>query len=231
MKDELYHLRTDARPIVLGKYNHVDGKDIGGEFSHHKPGEDWLLRAKADLTPALIAKAIARRLKKLGVPPDVAARIDKRIAEIESKERSIVQGDGRSSDRLPWFCPGCPHNTSTRVPDGSIAMAGIGCRGMAVWMDRSTTTWTQMGGEGVPWMGQAPFSKRSHMFANLGDGTYNHSGSLAVRQSINAGVNITYKILYNSAVAMTGGQPVDGPLDVPGLTRELAAEGANALSS
>ncbi|MGE8366619.1 MULTISPECIES: indolepyruvate ferredoxin oxidoreductase family protein [Cupriavidus] len=229
LKDELYHYRADARPAVIGKYEPAGGEGGGGEWSHRKPAENWLLRAKADLTPALIAKAIAGRLKKLGVPPDVAARMDVRLAQIEAKDRQFPQGDSRGTDRLPWFCPGCPHNTSTRVPDGSIAMAGIGCHGMVVWMDRSTTSWTQMGGEGVPWMGQAPFSKRAHMFANLGDGTYNHSGSLAVRQSINAGVNITYKILYNSAVAMTGGQPVDGQLDVPGMTRELASEGAKRI--
>lgn len=229
LKDELYHYRADARPAVIGKYEPADGEGAGGEWSHRKPAESWLLRAKADLSPALIAKAIAGRLKKLGVPPDVAARMDVRLAQIEAKDRQFPQGDSRGVDRLPWFCPGCPHNTSTRVPDGSIAMAGIGCHGMVVWMDRSTTSWTQMGGEGVPWMGQAPFSKRAHMFANLGDGTYNHSGSLAVRQSINAGVNITYKILYNSAVAMTGGQPVDGQLDVPGMTRELASEGAKRI--
>ncbi|KDP86281.1 indolepyruvate ferredoxin oxidoreductase [Cupriavidus sp. SK-3] len=229
LKDELYHYRADARPAVIGKYEPAGGEGGGGEWSHRKPAENWLLRAKADLTPALIAKAIAGRLKKLGVPTDVAARMDVRLAQIEAKDRQFPQGDSRGTDRLPWFCPGCPHNTSTRVPDGSIAMAGIGCHGMVVWMDRSTTSWTQMGGEGVPWMGQAPFSKRAHMFANLGDGTYNHSGSLAVRQSINAGVNITYKILYNSAVAMTGGQPVDGQLDVPGMTRELASEGAKRI--
>ncbi|KWR83773.1 indolepyruvate ferredoxin oxidoreductase family protein [Cupriavidus sp. IDO] len=228
LKDELYHLDAARRPVIFGKYDHIEGG--GGEWSHRKPGEDWLLRAKADLSPALVAKAIARRLAQLGVPADVSARMDQRLREIEASERGTAQGDSRASDRLPWFCPGCPHNTSTKVPDGSIAMAGIGCHGMVTWMDRSTTSWTQMGGEGVPWMGQAPFSKRTHMFANLGDGTYNHSGLLAVRQSIHAGVNLTYKILFNSAVAMTGGQPVDGgELDVPAMTRELAAEGAKQI--
>lgn len=227
LKDELYHYPPDARPAVFGKYHHTDG--AGGEWSHRKPAEDWLLRAKADLSPALVAKAIAQRLKALGVPADVAARMDVRLQEIDAKERATAQGDARATDRLPWFCPGCPHNTSTRVPEGSVATAGIGCHGMVVWMDRSTTSWSQMGGEGVHWMGQAPFSKRTHMFANLGDGTYNHSGLLAVRQSIHAGVNLTYKILFNSAVAMTGGQPVDGQLDVPAMTRELAAEGARQI--
>lgn len=228
LKDELYHCPPQHRPAVFGKYDHTEG--AGGEWSHSRPAESWLLRAKADLSPALVAKAIAHRLKFLGVPADVAARMDVRLMEIEAKQRATAQGDSRGTDRLPWFCPGCPHNTSTRVPEGSIAMAGIGCHGMVTWMDRSTTSWTQMGGEGVPWMGQAPFSKRKHMFANLGDGTYNHSGLLAVRQSINAGVNLTYKILFNSAVAMTGGQPVDGgQLDVPAMSRELASEGARQI--
>ncbi|SAL86592.1 indolepyruvate ferredoxin oxidoreductase [Caballeronia arvi] len=229
LKDELYHCSADARPVVLGKYVHVDGEAAGGEWSHGRPADDWLLRAKADLTPSTVAKAIAGRLKKLGVPPDVAARMDMRLAQIDAAERTAAEGARIGADRLPWFCPGCPHNTSTRVPEGSLATAGIGCHGMAVWMDRSTTSWSQMGGEGVSWMGQAPFSKRAHMFANLGDGTYNHSGLLAIRQSVNAGVNITYKILFNSAVAMTGGQPVDGQLDVPGMTHELTAEGVKRI--
>ena len=128
--------------------------------------------------------------------------------------------------RTPYFCSGCPHNTSTRVPEGSIAKAGIGCHYMAQWMDRSTMGYTQMGGEGANWVGEAPFSRRRHVFQNIGDGTYYHSGLLAIRAAIAAGVNITFKILYNDAVAMTGGQSVDGPLSVPQITREVAAEGA-----
>src|SRR5256885_8172962 len=127
------------------------------------------------------------------------------------RRHTRLQGDWSSdvcSSDLPWFCSGCPHNTSTRVPEGSRAVAGIGCHYMTVWMDRSTSTFTQMGGEGVTWVGQAPFTKDAHVFANLGDGTYFHSGLLAIRQSIAAGVNITYKLLYNDAVAMTGGQRV-----------------------
>ena len=157
------------------------------------------------------------------------ARMDARIAVIAACESALATVNPRDGERKPWFCPGCPHNTSTRVPEGSRATAGIGCHGMVVWMDRSTTSWTQMGGEGTPWIGQAPFSNRKHMFANIGDGTYNHSGSLAIRQSIAADVNVTYKILFNSAVAMTGGQPVDGRLDVAALTRELEAEGARRI--
>jgi len=172
------------------------------------PSQNWLLRAKADLTPALIAKAIAKRLKKLGVSADIVARMDARLAIIEASERTMTELKADTGERAPWFCSGCPHNTSTRVPEGSRAVAGIGCHYMTVWMDRSTSTFTQMGGEGVSWVGQFPFTQDKHVFANLGDGTYFHSGLLAIRQSIAAGVNITYKILYNDAVAMTGGQQV-----------------------
>ncbi|HXT03490.1 MAG TPA: indolepyruvate ferredoxin oxidoreductase family protein, partial [Casimicrobiaceae bacterium] len=131
--------------------------------------------------------------------------------------------------RMPYFCSGCPHNTSTKVPEGSRATAGIGCHVMAIWMDRSTSTFTHMGGEGVPWIGQAPFTNEKHMFANLGDGTYYHSGSLAIRAAVAAKVNITYKILYNDAVAMTGGQPVDGPISPQTIARQCAAEGVSKI--
>ena len=208
LKEELYNWRPDVRPNVLGKFDEPEGDATGGEWSMPNPSENWLLRAKADLTPAIIAKAIARRLKKLGVPADIAARMDARLATVAARERELVQLKADTGDRIPWFCSGCPHNTSTKVPEGSRAVAGIGCHYMAVWMDRSTATFTQMGGEGVPWVGQAPFTDEKHIFANLGDGTYFHSGLLAIRQSIAAGVNITYKILYNDAVAMTGGQQV-----------------------
>ena len=127
--------------------------------------------------------------------------------------------------RVPYFCSGCPHNTSTKVPEGSRAFAGIGCHFMALWMDRNTETYTHMGGEGVPWVGVAPFTKEEHVFANLGDGTYFHSGSLAIRQAIASGANITYKILYNDATAMTGGQHVDGELSPQQITFQLHSEG------
>ncbi|MBL0087617.1 MAG: indolepyruvate ferredoxin oxidoreductase family protein [Ideonella sp.] len=230
LKEQLYNWRADVRPHVLGKFDDVDTpQGGGGEWGRPNPSGNWLLRANADLTPALIGQAIAKRLKKLGVPADIVARMDERIHVIEAKERALAEGKTGGADRAPWFCSGCPHNTSTRVPEGSRAMAGIGCHFMATWMDRATIGFTQMGGEGTPWVGQAPFSKRPHMFANLGDGTYYHSGSLAIRQSIASGVNITYKILYNDAVAMTGGQPVDGILTVPQMTRELEAEGAKQI--
>jgi indolepyruvate ferredoxin oxidoreductase len=229
LKEELYNWRSDVRPNVLGKFDEPEGESAGGEWSRPNPSDNWLLRAKADLTPAIIAKAIAKRLKKMGVGSDIAARMDARLAIIDAKERSLAALDIKSTDRTPWFCSGCPHNTSTRVPEGSRAVAGIGCHYMAVWMDRSTVTFSQMGGEGVSWVGQAPFTTDQHVFANLGDGTYFHSGLLAVRQSIAAKVNITYKILFNDAVAMTGGQPVDGSLRVPEMTRELDAEGAKRI--
>ncbi|RQP23998.1 indolepyruvate ferredoxin oxidoreductase family protein [Piscinibacter terrae] len=235
LKEELYNWRPDVRPTVVGKFD--EGEDgEGGEWSHANPSKHWLLRPQADLTPAIIAKAIARRLKKLGVDADTAARMDARVAIIEAKERSLqvleVKGSG-TGDRTPWFCSGCPHNTSTKVPEGSRAVAGIGCHYMVVWMDRSTSTFTQMGGEGVPWVGQAPFTTDKHIFANLGDGTYFHSGLLAIRQSIAAGVNITYKILYNDAVAMTGGQQVGERPEghsVLQIMQSLKAEGVTALS-
>jgi indolepyruvate ferredoxin oxidoreductase len=209
IKEQLYGWRSDVRPNVLGKFDEQEGDHSGGEWSMPNPSEHWLLRPKADLTPAIIAKAIARRLKKLGVPSDIAARMEQRIAVIEAKEKSLAALEVKTGDRTPWFCSGCPHNTSTRVPEGSRAVAGIGCHYMVNWMPgRRTETFTQMGGEGVPWVGQAPFTNEQHIFSNLGDGTYFHSGILAIRQSIASGVNITYKVLYNDAVAMTGGQQV-----------------------
>ncbi|MGH8797826.1 MAG: indolepyruvate ferredoxin oxidoreductase family protein, partial [Caldimonas sp.] len=237
VKEELYNWRADVRPTVLGKFDEPDAASGGGEWSQPNPSRNWLLRAQADLTPALIAKALAKRLKKLGggdaLDRDTAARIDARIALIEAKERSLevitVAGATSAGERIPYFCSGCPHNTSTKVPEGSRAVAGIGCHYMAVWMDRSTVTFSQMGGEGVSWVGQSAFTTDRHVFANLGDGTYFHSGALAVRQAIAAKVNITYKILFNDAVAMTGGQPIDGTLKVPEMTRELDAEGAKRV--
>ncbi len=228
IKDELYHCPPGERPRVIGKYDIPDVGDAGGEWSHTRPEQDWLLRATADLTPVLIARAIAKRLKHLGVPEDIQTLMDVRLAAILANERAQSNAAAQSLDRLPWFCSGCPHSTSTRVPEGSTAMAGIGCHGMATWMDRSTTSWTQMGGEGTPWIGQASFTTRQHMFANLGDGTYFHSGLLAIRQSIAAGVNITYKVLYNDAVAMTGGQQVGERPEghsVAQIANSLRAEG------
>ena len=231
LKEELYNWRPDVRPTVVGKFNDVEGDESGGEWSQANPTGNTLLRANADLSPALIARAIAQRLKKLGVDGDMGARIDAQLAILEAKERSMQVLEVKG-DRAPWFCSGCPHNTSTVVPEGSRAMAGIGCHFMATWMDRATIGFTQMGGEGVPWVGQAPFTKEKHVFANLGDGTYFHSGLLAIRQSIASGVNITYKVLYNDAVAMTGGQQVGERPEghsVIQIAHSLTAEGVSRL--
>ncbi len=237
LKEELYNWRADTRPNVLGKFNEVlgdggDGPYSGGEWSMPNPSANTLLRANADLSPSLIAKAVAARVKKLGVDEDTLRRIDARLAQIEAKERSLHVIELKGAERTPWFCSGCPHNTSTKVPEGSRAMAGIGCHYMALWMDRATTGFTQMGGEGVPWVGQQPFVNEPHIFANLGDGTYFHSGLLAIRQSIAAGVNITYKVLYNDAVAMTGGQQVGERPEghsVAQIAHSLVAEGVQKL--
>ncbi|WP_321818457.1 MULTISPECIES: indolepyruvate ferredoxin oxidoreductase family protein [unclassified Paraburkholderia] len=224
IKEELYNWPDAQRPRVYGKFDEKDG--AGGEWS--VPMGNWLLPAHYELSPAIIAKAIATRLDKLDLPSDVRARIAARIAVIEAKEKALAKPRVQV-ERKPWFCSGCPHNTSTNVPEGSRAMAGIGCHYMTVWMDRSTSTFSQMGGEGVAWVGQAPFTNDTHIFANLGDGTYFHSGLLAIRAAIASKANITYKILYNDAVAMTGGQPVDGVLTVPQITHQLAAEGAKKI--
>jgi indolepyruvate ferredoxin oxidoreductase len=240
LKEGLYNWRADVRPRVLGKFNEAEsdasGFGSGGEWGMANPHANTLLRANADLSPAIIARAIAKRLTLMGVDSDIAARIDAQLAILNAKESAMqvlevnrAKAEIKLGDRQPWFCSGCPHNTSTKVPEGSRAMAGIGCHFMTVWMNRSTVGFTQMGGEGVPWVGQQPFSNDQHMFANLGDGTYFHSGLLAVRQSIAAGVNITYKILYNDAVAMTGGQQIGERAEghsVVQIAQSMRAEGA-----
>jgi indolepyruvate ferredoxin oxidoreductase len=230
LKEELYNWPDSQRPRIVGKFDELEGDDAGGEWSVPNPIDHRLLRANADLTPTLIAKALAHRLLKLDLPSDIVARMNAQLQIIEGKEHaqnSLVLNP--AADRMPWFCSGCPHNTSTKVPEGSRAMAGIGCHFMSLWMDRSTVGFTQMGGEGTPWIGQQHFSNEKHVFANIGDGTYFHSGILAIRQSIAAGVNITYKILYNDAVAMTGGQRVGERAEghsVVQIAQSMRAEGA-----
>ncbi len=233
IKEQLYNWRSDVRPHVLGKFD--DDGQSGGEWGLPNPSGNWLLRPQADLTPAIIARAIAKRLKKLGVDADIAARLDARVAVIDAKENALKAEEKAAggADRTPWFCSGCPHNTSTRVPEGSRAVGGIGCHYMVTWMPgRNTATFTQMGGEGVPWTGQQWFTDEKHIFSNLGDGTYFHSGILAIRQSIASGVNITYKILYNDAVAMTGGQQVGERAEghtVLQIMQSLISEGVKKL--
>ena len=208
-KEQLYNWREDVRPRVIGKFDE---------------NRNWILPSNGELTPAQIARVIAQRIARFHTSP----RIAERLAFLDAKERQLG-GNVVPFARTPYFCSGCPHNTSTKVPDGSRALAGIGCHYLAQFMDRSTATFTQMGGEGAPWIGQAPFTETPHVFANLGDGTYTHSGVLAIRAAVAAKVNITYKLLFNDAVAMTGGQPIDGGLTVPRLTRQLAAEGVGRI--
>jgi indolepyruvate ferredoxin oxidoreductase len=218
LKEQLYNWRDDVRPRVVGKF------DEKGEWV--RPHGEWLLPAAGELTPAMIARVIAKRMERLGLHTNDAdrRRIEERVAWINAKEAALATPKIGLA-RVPYFCSGCPHNTSTKVPEGSRATAGIGCHVMAIWMDRATSEFTHMGGEGVPWIGQAPFTDEKHIFANLGDGTYYHSGILAIRAAVAAKVNITYKVLYNDAVAMTGGQPFDGPLTPADIARQCAAEG------
>jgi indolepyruvate ferredoxin oxidoreductase len=227
IKEELYNWRDDVRPRVVGKF------DDTGEWSG-SPREghgNWLLPATYELSPAQIARAIATRISKYYAGHPIEQRVKARIAFLEAKEATlnVSTKPDPNKDRIPHFCSGCPHNTSTKLPDGSRALAGIGCHYMVTWMDRESTIFSHMGGEGVTWVGQAPFTSEKHVFSNLGDGTYFHSGLLAVRAAVAGKVNMTYKILYNDAVAMTGGQEFDGPLDPAMISRQLAAENVRPI--
>ena len=216
--------KRNAPPRVVGKF------DDNGEWSQAQgqPAGTWLLPAHYEHSPAIVAKAIAQRLVKLNMTSALGSQFKERLAYLEFKEKSLAR-PRVTTVRQPYFCSGCPHNTSTRVPEGSRATAGIGCHFMAVWMDRDTATFTHMGAEGAPWIGQAPFSNEKHIFANLGDGTYYHSGLMAIRAAVASKVTMTYKILYNDAVAMTGGQHHDGPLDPAIISRQIAAEGVTPI--
>ncbi len=207
VREELYG--TANQPVCIGK------RDEQG---------NWLFPVKGALDPNEVAICIGERLLKYHRNDDIAQRVArlKEFQRVAVETRDIAQ-------RIPYFCSGCPHNSSTVVPPGMRAYAGIGCHFMAQWMDRSTLGYTQMGGEGANWVGEAPFSNRNHVFQNLGDGTYNHSGYMAIRAAIAANTNITYKILFNDAVAMTGGQANDGGLTVPQVARQVAAEGAKRV--
>jgi len=207
VREELYG--TSNQPVCIGK------KDEQG---------NWLFPVKGALDPNDVAICIGERLLRYGANEELAAN----VARLKSAQRALSETTD-VAQRIPYFCSGCPHNTSTRVPEGSRAYAGIGCHYMAQWMDRKTLGYTQMGGEGANWIGEAPFSSRGHVFQNLGDGTYNHSGYLAIRAAIASGVTMTYKILFNDAVAMTGGQANDGGLTVPQIAAQVAAEGARRV--
>jgi indolepyruvate ferredoxin oxidoreductase len=206
IKDFLYNRRDGARPLVIGK---------------HAADGSALLSALGELRPSRILPVFASWLARH------RPALDRRERVVDLVAPQILSNEADAVKRTPYFCSGCPHNTSTKVPEGSIAQAGIGCHFMASWMERGTTGLIQMGGEGVDWASHSMFTKTRHVFQNLGDGTYFHSGILAIRQAVAAKATITYKILYNDAVAMTGGQPVDGSISVPQIARQVEAEGVS----
>lgn len=207
---QLYNWPVGKRPRVVGEFDEEGNS---------------LLPNLAELTPAMIARVIAKRLAPIYTSP----QIEERLAFLAAKEAALA-APKHDTKRTPHFCSGCPHNSSTQLPEGSRALGGIGCHYMTQWMDRRTDTFTQMGGEGATWIGQAPFTDTKHVFQNLGDGTYFHSGHLALRAAVASGVNITYKILYNDAVAMTGGQPIDGELRIDQLSQQVYAEGVKRIA-
>ncbi len=212
LKEQLYNWRADVRPRVVGKF------DENGEV---------LLPAHGEHSPSMIAKVLVSRIQDYVTSREIEDRMD----VLERKEKALERRKGDPFERPAYFCSGCPHNTSTKVPDGSRSIAGVGCHYMAVSMFRKTETFTQMGGEGVPWTGCAPFTKEKHVFANLGDGTYHHSGILAIRAAVASGANITYKLLYNDAVAMTGGQPIleEGQLSPWEISQQIYYEGVKKI--
>ncbi|WP_246179879.1 indolepyruvate ferredoxin oxidoreductase family protein [Microvirga thermotolerans] len=190
----------------------------------HDEEGNRLIPWTGELSPGFLAGVLARRLGPIF--PDL--NLAERAAALAPDPERVISVPGAT--RTPYFCSGCPHNTSTKVPEGSKALAGIGCHFMASWMDRETSSLIQMGGEGVNWAASSKFTGRGHIFQNLGEGTYYHSGSMAIRQAIAAGANITYKILFNDAVAMTGGQPVDGPVSVYVIAHSVRAEGVSRIA-
>jgi indolepyruvate ferredoxin oxidoreductase len=213
IKQQLFNWRADVRPRIIGK---LDDKD------HH------VLPLSEMLTVGAVARAIAGRLLQFGFDASLKAKIAVELDYLE-KRHALTQHHVAPLLRTPYYCSGCPHNTSTRVPEGSRAAAGIGCHYMVQWMDRRTETFSHMGGEGVPWTGMSHFTDEKHMFVNVGDGTYFHSGILAIRQAVSSGANVTYKLLYNDAVAMTGGQRVDEHLTPQRVTHQLHQEGVKPI--
>ncbi|MBM3492170.1 MAG: indolepyruvate ferredoxin oxidoreductase family protein [Alphaproteobacteria bacterium] len=210
VRDALYDLPDGRRPRVIGRYDEKGGLLLPevGEFGSEE-----------------VSRAIAQRIAHF----HGSERITARLSFLDAKAARARARQGLAVQRMPFFCSGCPHNSSTRVPEGSRGQGGVGCHFMSTYMNRNIGAHTHMGGEGANWIGQAPFTRTSHVFQNLGDGTYFHSGLLAIRACIAANVNITYKILFNDAVAMTGGQPVDGVLTPMSISRQVAAEGAGRI--
>ena len=210
VKWQLYNWKDTVRPTVVGKQDEYGS---------------WLLPAENDLPLQTIVEAISTRLHSITGDNELLKHLE------WFNERNKFQANQEAPiQRRPFFCSGCPHNSSLKLPEGKRALGGIGCHYMAVSSVEGTEFFTQMGGEGTPWIGIAPFSKEKHVFANLGDGTYKHSGILAIRASLDANVNITYKILYNDAVAMTGGQEIGGNWDVEGIVKQVLAEGVKKVS-
>lgn len=197
------------RPTILGK------QDAQG---------DVLVPTHGESSPALVADAISRAVPALAQTQAASER----LGQLQAKRAAIAEREQLQA-RSPYFCSGCPHNSSTKVPEGSLALGGIGCHWLALFMDRGTETFTQMGGEGVPWLGASGFCKREHVFANLGDGTYHHSGALAIRAAVYGNANITYKLLYNDAVAMTGGQLISDTFTPQQIAKQVLSEGVKEV--
>ncbi len=217
--EERREIIEDQLKTIL--YHRNQGTRIVGKHDEH--GNAFLPTA-ATLSVAVCMRAICDRLLKFGVGDALQSQIQDRLSELNNTMQKQLLHSA-PLERKPWFCSGCPHNTSTKVPEGSKALAGIGCHFMVLWMDRDTETFTHMGAEGVPWTAVSHYVEDKHRFVNIGDGTYFHSGLLAIRASVASGVNLTYKVLYNDAVAMTGGQSLDGSLTPAQITHQLKAEG------
>jgi indolepyruvate ferredoxin oxidoreductase len=209
----LYHLPDSERPQISGKL---------------APDGEPLFQSDMQLETSQVARALVRRMSACKMADD---SLRARAASLDQSAQDAAGTTGSTLVRTPFYCSGCPHNRSTKLPDGSIAASGIGCHGIATILNPKTTvTGTHMGAEGSNWIGMSKFTETKHLFQNLGDGTYSHSGLLAIRAAVNAKVNITYKILFNDAVAMTGGQPVEGGLQVDQIARQVAAEGVQHIA-
>ena len=221
MRALLYAWPDARRPRIVGKRDESSGPN------------EWLLPPSGELTAEQIALVIARRLQRFHDDARIAERVEwlraKEAARSQPSLSPQLRGYLSDAGRVPYFCSGCPHNSSTRVPEGSEAIAGVGCHFMATYIFSGTKIFSPMGTEGAAWVGHAPFTDTKHIFANMGDGTYYHSGLLAIRAAVSANVSITFKILYNDATAATGGQPLPSPLNVPALTRQLEAEGVKSI--